>query len=124
MAFLHAKLMEHMMEWVYTNPPPDMAEALAVYERGAAVREAAAAAAAAKAAKKSAAAKALREKGAMEAAQVAGNHYLNTLLYSPYCIDFLYENLRAVAEKASKEGFKGKPPQEYMLSLELPLTKS
>ncbi len=48
MAFLHAKLMELVMEWVYTNPPPDMAEALAVYERGAAVREAAAAAAAAK----------------------------------------------------------------------------
>ena len=70
MAFLHAKLMELMMEWVYTNPPPDMAEALAVYERGAAVREAAAAAAAAKAAKKSAAAQALRQARAIEAAQV------------------------------------------------------
>lgn len=70
-AFLHAKLMQHMMEWVYTNPPPDMAEALEVWERGAAVKEAAAAAAAAKSAARSAAAKALREARARKAAQNA-----------------------------------------------------
>ncbi|EIE26878.1 hypothetical protein COCSUDRAFT_64702 [Coccomyxa subellipsoidea C-169] len=55
--FLHAKLMEHMMAWVYNNPPPDMAAAIAKRQETLAKQQAQAAARAAKAA----AAKAARE---------------------------------------------------------------
>ncbi|KAK9916383.1 hypothetical protein WJX75_002074 [Coccomyxa subellipsoidea] len=49
-AFLHAKLMEHMMAWVYANPPPDMMAAMTQHEQYLAKKAAAAAARAAKAA--------------------------------------------------------------------------
>ena len=66
--FLHAKLMEHMMAWVYDNPPPDMAASIAQHEQHLAKKAAAAAARAAKAA----AAKAAREaQGAVKVEEAA-----------------------------------------------------
>lgn len=59
--YLHAKLMEQMMSWVYFNPPPDMAAALAENQRAAAEKAVKGLAANAARAAKAAAVSAARE---------------------------------------------------------------